>query len=113
MYYAENLKPIMNQVNRNFRQIAPVLCHYNANASDANYIAKVLRKKYLNNKLVTDKNLRDLGKLLSDSFINHAVYRTVSLARKFSNVYYYRLDYENDFTQLTLTKGGPKFMGNI
>uniref|UniRef100_T1GSD6 Carboxylic ester hydrolase n=1 Tax=Megaselia scalaris TaxID=36166 RepID=T1GSD6_MEGSC len=105
VYYVDKFRPILNQINTDFEKIAPILCHYNANASNANHIAEVLKEKYLNNELVTEDNLRDLGKLLTDGFINHATYRTVSLVRKYSNIYYYRLDYENDFTYLTLSKG--------
>lgn len=106
------MKHIIDIVNTDFESVAPILCQYNPNISDSKAIAAKLRKHYLNDQPVTESNIRDFGKLLTDSFVNHGVHRIVNLVRKFSDIYYFRYDYENDFTYMTLTKG-PKLMGEI
>lgn len=112
IFYVEFLRPIIDQINANFNQVVPELCHFNPNASDANKIGDVLREKYLQNQPVTESNLRELGKMISDAFTSHATQRLVSLVRKFQDIYYFRFDYENDFSYMTISKG-QKVMGEF
>lgn len=104
------MKPKLDKINNNFEEIAPDLFFYNPNASNAAQISRSLKEKYLNNQPITDENSRDLGKIFSDSIVNYAVHRTVSLVRKFTDIYYFVFDIANSFTYMMLVNMDPKIM---
>lgn len=109
-YHAPNMKPILDGLNSDFEKIAPKLFALNPEAESTTHVSQVLREKYLANEQITEGNLRNLGKLFSDSLICHGVHRLVSLVRKHTNVYYFMFDVENAFTFILQSSHNPKLL---
>lgn len=104
------MKPILDDINNNFEKIAPKLFALDPKAANTTHVSQVLREKYLTNEQISERNLRNLGQLFSDSLICHGVHRLVSLVRKHANIYYFTFDIESPFTFILLASHNPKLM---
>uniref|UniRef100_A0A0A1X776 Carboxylic ester hydrolase n=1 Tax=Zeugodacus cucurbitae TaxID=28588 RepID=A0A0A1X776_ZEUCU len=91
----EGSNDLLDDMNDNFGLYATDFLQFKITGNDDEKMRRI-REFYYNNKTINKYNLAGLGKMKSDGLIGHGVYRLVKLAKKYTNVYYYRFDYIGD-----------------
>ncbi|XP_028900980.1 juvenile hormone esterase [Zeugodacus cucurbitae] len=103
----QNKTYLLDDINENFSFYAPDFLQFNGTNNSARK-ADELREFYYNKTEINKYNLLGLGQMTSDGLIGHGVHRLVELARKFTDVYYYRFDYVGEKSQFTDNSGNPQ-----
>ncbi|XP_055371025.1 juvenile hormone esterase-like [Condylostylus longicornis] len=98
---------LLNEMDTNFNNVAPFLFGYHPPGTDkANHISDELRKLYFNGGKIDTSSEKGIGDIVSDALINYGVHRLVDLARKYEDVYYFRLDYAGHYSCATKDNNG-------
>ncbi|XP_068140609.1 juvenile hormone esterase-like [Drosophila tropicalis] len=82
---------LLDDFNVNFVEYAPEMFTFDYNLTRSQKI----KDFYLGDNLTqfNNENIEDLGRIFSDAILGHGIYRLVQLARKYTDVYYTRIDY--------------------
>lgn len=82
---------MLHDINANFHDYAPELFLFDYNPAKSR-ILKYFYFGFGSNELVP-ADIEDFGIMFSDAIIGHGVHRLVDMARRFTPVYYARMDY--------------------